>query len=441
MMRMMRAFVAGMFSVALFATACTSSNAPPGDGSIASGASGSTTPPVAGKGLDPSFGTGGEVTTSISEQGDVIYALALQPDGKIVAAGSSGSNTEFALVRYDADGTLDTTFGDAGTVTTDFTTNGDTCLAVALQSDGKILAAGSIGFVPHTNPNFGIARYNLDGTLDTTFGDGGMVTTDLRPEPNSNGIAIQTDGKILAVGSSFDAGGESFALVRFNADGTPDTTFGSGGMVTTVFETNAGAHGVAIQPDGKIVVAGVTFASSKAGGAPGLAVARYDPDGALDPTFGDGGTVVTDLPGGAAAFRVAIQADGKILAMGGSAFSTGPEFTLVRYNADGSLDDGFGKHGSLVSKLLDPFGAFAIQPDGRVVAAGTDFMLVRFNADGTLDATFGTGGKLTSDFGPGFAATDVGAVAVQADGGILAAGSASLSKTDSDFALARYLAT
>lgn len=189
-------------------------------------------------------------------------------------------------------------------------------------------------------------------------------------------------------------------------------------------------------------MAGTTFASKSAGGDTGFGVARYEADGSLDTTFGKGGKVVTDFTGGAACFGVVIQADGKIVASGGSGFSDQPTFSLARYQPNGTLDDTFGTHGLVTSDLpFSPSERFAIQPDGKIVAAGPSFTLVRFNPDGTPDMTFGTNGTVTTDFGPEFASTGAGAVAIQADGNILAAGSASLSKTDSDFALARYLST
>ena len=436
-----------VFSLALLVSACTSKG-----GTEAGSPSGATNPStVAGGGiaLDPSFGSGGEVTTSFSSGSDGISAIAVQPDGKIIVAGGANGSAEFALARYNPDGTLDTTFGDAGTVTTDLTGNNDYATAVAIQPDGKIVAAGvahlagsgSGGF--GANPDFGLVRYNPDGTLDTTFGNGGQVTTSFTPAGDFvSGVAMQADGKIVAVGIAGDGAADpDFALARYNADGSLDATFGKGGEVTTDFDARDGASAVAIQADGKIIAAGTTFAAKSAGGDIGFGLARYDPDGSLDTTFGKGGTVVSDFTGGAACFGVAIQADGKIVASGGTDFSAQAMFSFARYQPNGTLDDTFGTHGLVTSDLpFSPSERFAIQPDGKIVAAGPSFTLVRFNPDGTPDTTFGTNGTVTTDFGSGSASTDSGAVAIQADGNVVVAGSASLSKTDSDFALVRYLA-
>ena len=431
----------------LLAAACTTKSSTGAQHSTeaATPSSAATSTRAAESDLDPSFGSGGEVTTSLTEEKDEIHAVVFQADGKIVAAGSAGSDAEFALARYDLDGTLDSTFGDGGTVTTNFTSENDVATGVAIQPDAKIVAAGYAGQAGSASngksaPDFALARYNPDGTLDTTFGDEGKVTTSFTSESDfALGIAIQADGKIVAAGGAGDGGSdENFGLARYNPDGSLDTTFGKGGKVNTDFAGRDGAHAVAIQANGKIVAAGVTFAPKSVGGAVSSALARYDLDGTLDTTFGKAGETVTDLAG--VPFRVAIQADGMILASGGD-FNGTPKFTLARYEANGRLDDAFGAHGTVTSKLLDPFAGIAIQSDGKIVAAGSSFTLVRFNADGTLDTTFGTDGEITTDFGPGFSSTGSGAVAIQADGNILAAGSASVSKTDSDFALARYLAT
>jgi uncharacterized delta-60 repeat protein len=384
--------------------------------------------------LDPSFGAGGEVTTDFGRS-DSAQAVAIQSDGKIVAAGGSFSfpSGDFALVRYIADGSLDPSFDSDGKVTTDFG-GFDTASAVVVQSDGRIVAAGRS--FSSSSGDFALARYNADGSLDTTFGNGGKVTTDLGGFDAAFGVALQADGKIVAAGQGGAGGG--FALARYNADGSLDPSFGSGGEVTTHFTGGVEvAIAVAIQLDGKIVVTGQTFS----GGFQQFALARYNADGSLDTTFGSGGILMTDFGlGSGFGGALVIQPDGKVVAAG----RAGTDFVLARYNGDGSPDASFGSGGMVTTDFggaaFDAAFGVALQPNGKIVAAGgtfsfpsADFALARYKADGSLDPSFGTGGKVTTDFG----AFDVAsAVALQADGKIIAAGQGG---AGSDFALARYL--
>ena len=290
---------------------------------------------------DPSVATGGTVTTAFAYAAN---AVALQEDGKIVAAGGAcGLDCEFgafALARYNPDGSLDATFGTGGTVTTAVGTAYNVARAIALQGDGKIVAAGSAA-----NSFFALARYNPDGSLDATFGMGGKVTMAVgyyAGDP-ANAVVLQRDGKIVAGGYAFNGDNVSnFALARYNPDGRLDTTFGTGGTVTTsAANSNADYWGTAIllQGDGKIVTAGwVEFT---------FALARYNPDGSLDATFGTGGTVTTIVSTDSSehndsANALALQRDGKIVAAGASGTGGFTQFALARYNPDGSLDATFG---------------------------------------------------------------------------------------------------
>ncbi len=264
------------------------------------------------------------------------------------------------------------------------------------------------------------------GDLDATFGVGGKVTTDFAAGDDfASGAAIQNDGKIVAAGYATAAGFDfiGFALARYNPDGSLDASFGSGGRVTTDFGT---AADVAIQEDGRIVAAGRNYLGD-------FALARYNSDGSLDASFGGSGKIITDFGDADGGNAVAIQADGRIVAAGSTGFG---DFALARYNPDGSLDAGFGGDGK-VTTTFGSFGEFAfelaIQADGKIVAAGagpgfTDFALARYNPDGSLDAGFGGDGKVTTDFGSNVEAAF--GVAVQADGAIVAVGTG--------FALVRY---
>ncbi|HTP11794.1 MAG TPA: delta-60 repeat domain-containing protein, partial [Anaerolineae bacterium] len=211
--------------------------------------------------LDATFGSGGKVTTDFNGT-DVANSLAIQSDGKPVAGGyasDSGGNSVFALARYTTAGALDGTFGNGGKATTGFDGK-DAVLALGIQSNGKIIAAGNTYTGTNDHYNFALARYTITGTLDTTFGSGGKVKTDFNGQLDSaNALGIQSDGKIIAAGTAFDAAGtdSDFALARYTVTGTLDTTFGSGGKVTTdIFGSYDTAYALAIQSNGKIVVAG-----------------------------------------------------------------------------------------------------------------------------------------------------------------------------------------
>ena len=261
-------------------------------------------------------------------------------------------------------GDLDPTFGTGGLVITSFPGRG-VATAVAVQADGKIVGAGATNGLG--NALFAVSRFNEDGSLDGAFGTGGEVTTSFGgTNDEALGVALQGDGKIVAVGFTNAGGAYRFALARYNGDGRLDGTFGTAGQVTTSFGGTFDVAGpVALQDDGKIVAAGV------AGGV--FALARYD-DGSLDPTFGTAGEVTTSF-GGAwdAAPSVALQRDGKVVAAGDTTNGVGgAQFALARYNGDGSLDRSFGTSGKVTTSFAgnDLANAVAVQGDGKIVAAG-----------------------------------------------------------------------
>src|SRR5262249_5240268 len=266
--------------------------------------------------LDTTFGTNGIVVTHFGAlSDDTGNALAIQSDGKIVVVGGGGPSTsQFELARYNTDGSLDTSRGQGGKVTTSFGTGASHALGVALQSDGRIVVVGDAFMGSATGTDFAAARYNSDGSLDTTFGQGGKVTTNftLNFADSAKGVALQADGKIVVVGFTFGgtATNDNFAVVRYSADGSLDASFGQGGKVSTNFSGASidDAYAVAIQSDGKIVLAGT---SNRIGNFD-FALARYNSDGSLDSTFGTGGLVTTDYSGGNdVAQALVIQADGK----------------------------------------------------------------------------------------------------------------------------------
>jgi uncharacterized delta-60 repeat protein len=410
--------------------------------------------------LDPSFGSGGMVTTAFNGGPDYAYALAIQSDDKIVVAGSAVNAAvtayDFALARYTITGTLDGSFGSGGKVTTEFNGTGDWAFALAIQSDGKIVAAGQAWNPAQTSFDFALARYNANGTLDGSFGSGGKVTTAFNGQFNAAlALGIQSDGKIVVAGFAYNAAmsATDFVLARYNANGTLDGSFGTAGKVTTDFNgTGAVANALGIQSDGKIVVAGQ--ASNAAGTSGAFALARYNANGTLDMTFDSDGKVTTDFNGkGVGASALAIQSDGKIVAAGSAynAAGTSLDFALARYNANGTLDGTFNGTGTVTTDFNGQNEtrdyALAIQSDGKIVAAGEtrnapatqDFALARYTITGTLDMTFGSGGtgKVTTDFN-GKADSAV-ALGIQSDGKLVAAGYASNAAGNSQhFALARY---
>jgi uncharacterized delta-60 repeat protein len=257
--------------------------------------------------------------------------------------GDEPNRGDFALVRLRADGNLDASFGSGGKVTTDFFGKFDGVQAVAILSDGRIVAAGEASNDNITS-DFALARYNADGSLDATFGSDGRVTTaisDCGPGGNSQdrlfAIAIQMDGKMVAGGFTVFCGPFAFALARYNVDGSLDPAFGLEGKITTAFSGECILRAIALQPNGKIVAAGYASCCSFTE----FALARYKTDGSLDSTFGTGGKVTTSfLDGSGEAHGIALQADGKIIAAGRALdFNTfGFKFALSRYMGDPSFD-------------------------------------------------------------------------------------------------------
>jgi len=342
--------------------------------------------------LDSTFGTGGKVTTAIGNSYDSANSVAIQSDGKIVVGGQSnnGTNDDFALARYNPDGSLDNTFGTGGKVTTAIGSYNDWAYSVSIQADGKIAAAGASN--NGSRYVFAVVRYNDNGSLDTGFGTGGKVTTAIGSVGDLiNSIAIQSDGKIVAAGSSLVGIDRLFALARYNTNGSLDSSFGTGGKVTTAVAIDNMAQSVRIQADGKIVAAGSAMDSSYFN----FGVARYNSDGSLDSSFGTGGKVTTQI-GSANSFAnsMVLQLDGKILVAG---YSTGTwkDFTIARYNNDGALDSAFGTGGKITTDFAsddDVAQSVLVRPDGKIIAAGYtynntsyDFALARYTSSGVLD--------------------------------------------------------
>ncbi|NJO00104.1 MAG: hypothetical protein HC875_41335 [Anaerolineales bacterium] len=388
--------------------------------------------------LDPSFGNNGVVTTTIDSEA-LAYAMAIQADGKIIVAGASGTkffNSNLAVSRYTITGSLDSTFGGDGVVTTSIGSNSSS-RAVAVQPDGKIVAGGVSSGIPD---RFALARYTITGTLDNTFGNNGSVTTTVGTNGSIMAIAIQPDSKIIAVGSGTSGGQTVFALARYTVTGSMDSTFGYNGIVTTPIGSNASGRAVVLQSDGKILVAG----RSSIGNLPlTFALTRYTITGSLDSTFGNSGVVTTSIGNGDTGLGVTTQPDGKIIVVGASDLNalSGSEIALASYTITGTLDSTFGKSGIVTTSIANSAYAtdVTIQPDGQIIVIGgsqNSFALVRYNNDGTLDSEFGSSGIITTPIG-----TDAGgeSVALQSDGKIIAAGPSSDGSHNMMFTVVRYL--
>jgi uncharacterized delta-60 repeat protein len=413
--------------------------------------------------LDFTFGNAGKVLTDLSGGVDNLSEIALQPDGKIVAAGNyrlTNGNSHIELARYNPDGTPDLTFGTGGKVATTVSNFGDSANAVVIQPDGRIIVAGSVTSPGVVDTSFLLVRYNANGSLDASFGAGGIVTTDIADNRDTaSAVAVQPDGKIVVAGEKgiFRPPGEErnsdIALVRYNADGSLDTSFGEGGRTISDFGPAADyfaddAADIIILAGGKIVLVG----DSDGAGYYDFLIARYNPDGSLDTSFGTGGRTKTDLGNGYqdGASAAALQADGKIVSVGAALpNSFDLDFSLIRYNANGTLDRTFGTGGKVVFGLEslrdEELTAVAVQPDGKILALGdsnsannSGFLLLRFNPDGTRDTSFGSAGIVRTPFGTNAAFTS--SLLVQPDAKIVAAGFTPLFQS-SDFALVRYLSS
>ncbi|MDQ6766152.1 MAG: dockerin type I domain-containing protein [Verrucomicrobiota bacterium] len=423
---------------------------------------GTTSPAQAADGdLDPTFGVGGKVVTDFNNSSDTLSRMAVQPDGKIVAIGSTRASTgsnKYALARYNPDGTLDNTFGTGGKVTTVIANVLENANAILLLPDGKILIGGSIAQPTTTDSSWALLRYNTNGSLDTTFGTGGLVKTNIGTYLDSIGrLAFQADGKIIAAGNTAiprppgEQRNSDIALARYNQDGSLDPSFGTNGIVISDFGPVPNyfaddATALLIQPDGKIVIAG----DSDGGGYYDFLVARYNTNGTLDATFGNGGFTKTDVGNGFedGASDAVLQPDGKIICAGWANRSNAAndDFVLLRYNANGALDPTFGTGGKVVF-ILDNLAdealtSVVLQADGKILALGdsnssnrTGFLLFRFNPDGSFDPSFGVGGMVRTPFGSDSISSEQ--ILFQPDGKLLAGGFSPLYNT-SDFILARY---
>ncbi len=377
--------------------------------------------------LDPSFGTNGIFSTTFSNSAPFATSVALQSDGKIIVGGEAGNPG--IVVRLNTNGTLDTSFGTGGVVSIQYADVENFTVGVAVQSDGKILAVGT-GL-----PQGGhLVRLNTDGSTDTTFGDNGSVFLELTP----SFLALQPNGMILVnAGPGFE---QAPTLSRYTSAGQIDTTFGNGGSAPLL----VAAATIALQSDGKILLgSGGTVGVIPSSGS----LARYNTNGSIDTVFGVQGQV-SDLAGAEA---VGVQSNGQVVTAGAvvsnvSLSGNGAGFGVDSYFTSGFPIFLFGTHGGSVTPfpnfLTSNATSMVVQPNNYIVAAGqaavnadsSVFALARYVPTGVLDNTFGTGGLVTTSFGSDTTAS-IAALALQSDGKIVAVGQAS----NGGFVVARYL--
>jgi uncharacterized delta-60 repeat protein len=342
--------------------------------------------------LDTTFDSDGKLTTAIGLLDDAGASVIVQSDGKIVVAGAAQTvagiytANHFALARYNTDGSLDTTFDTDGKVTTYFSESAaDFATSAVVQSDGKIVAAGVRG---NGSALEGVlVRYNTDGSLDTTFDTDGKITGgsiffDIS-DTFANSLTLQADGKIIVTGT----GNSTIGLARFNTNGSVDTTFGIDGGITTDISSSAAGNCVTLQADGKILVAGSSFNGVNYS----FALLRYNTDGSLDSTFGTDGKLTTDIGISASGQSVTVQTDGKILVAGSSHSGLNYDFALVRYNADGSLDTSFDSTPSTAATADDATIITSTHYDQSVTGGTDDDVLAPLDASINTNFSGGAG--------------------------------------------------
>jgi len=377
--------------------------------------------------LDATFGSGGVTRTAIGSAA-IADALTLQPDGRILLAGSAYPADGFAVVRYNADGSLDASFGSDGRA---IGPQGS-AVALAVQADGKILVAGA-----YVGGSMAVFRFTAEGSLDTAFGVAGIAAG---PAGEARAVSVQPDGKIVAIGGGPDpypGTDTDFVTLRFDADGTPDASFGSNGVVRTAIGAMSAASGMALQPDGKIVAAGWSIPNDRSVSEE-MTLARYEANGALDGTFGSDGIATTRLGSFSVATALAMTPDGRLLAAG----SADRGLVVTRFTAQGGVDQTFGAGGTTAIRTggLRWAWGLALAPSGQILIAGGDtsvFTILALEPEGSLDASFGDEGITRTAVG---FISEARGVAVQPDGRIVAAGFSS-TQSETSFTLARYRVT
>jgi len=379
---------------------------------------------------------------------DIGQGVAIQSNGRLVVAGYSyipaSSTFDFAVLRYNPNGNLDTSFSGDGRLITNFGAI-DEAYDVALQADGKPIVVGKTCANGGTNCDVALARYNANGSLDNTFSGDGKQITDYGGLDNGSlgGVAIQADGKIVVAGYSWNGSNYDFAVYRYLSNGGLDKSFSGDGRVRIGFGAGRQdyASDLAIQSDGKIVVVGYTGSASFTNN--NFAIARLNANGSLDNTFSGDGRQMTNMGADDYALSLALQSNGRIVVAGYKYTGALSYIALTRYMSNGSLDTTFNTSGkrvfSVVPNLDSQANSVVVQSDGKIVILGMtnnsssyDFALVRLNGDGSFNNSFG-GAKVKVDFG----GDDYGiGLAIQSDGKYVISGFTN-DGNQRDFATAR----
>ena len=390
----------------------------------------------AGK-LDHNFGQNGKITTDLDGE-DFVYAGVIQSDGNILVGGSV-QGYFFGLTRCNTDGSLDYTFGNNGKVISGADFNSTTgILSIAIQKDGKIIAAGGI------NGGFGMIRYKSSGVVDSTFGTNGVtITRAAEIYSQALNVFIEDDGKIILSGGGNELFNSEFILAKYLSNGSLDSSFGIDGLVKTIFSNGGGAAAASLLPNGDIIQTGPSIE--------GIQLIKFKPDGSLDNSFGNSGKLFISEKNVYGFGSQTLQNDGKILCSF-PLTNTENKYGLLRLNANGFVDSTFGINGRIYGSIFFSPPAIAIQNDGNIIQCGYvqnvlnnsyDFGLVRCHANGVIDSSFGTNGITTTNFnksGNNYSSDEAASIVLQNDKKIVAVGSSRLSDVSGwDFAVARYI--
>lgn len=366
--------------------------------------------------LDPTFDTDGFATTAPGTWAGAAADL-VQPDGKIVTAGQAKVNGIDVILanRFNADGSLDTSFGSNGVVTVPVGSAAgmDSGAALVRQGDGKLVlvGTGTVGAGMH----FTAVRLTSNGSRDRSFGSSGVATVPIGKTSIANAVVVQPDGRIVLSGGAVFGTEVRFAVTRLTAKGNLDTSYGTNG-ITTVPVTGT-AWGMVLQSDGRVVLGG----QSTGTGRPYVAV-RLTASGALDPSFDGDGIRTVAVGDGGMCVGIALQGDGRLVLTGAVTTASGSAIGTIRLNGDGSLDPAFGTDG-ISTFAGNGVNALAIQPDGRIVLAGVGATAARLLTNGALDTSFGRSGVIFATLGTNDAANGV---ALQSDGRIVLGGAATI---------------
>ncbi len=394
--------------------------------------------------LDPGFGDGGIVITQLNPNNNNIAfnSIITTSDGKILTAGNGAYS--FALIKYNSSGLVDSSFGNNGRIIHSITNSvalGGSAQAIVEQADGKIVVAGYADMGSMGNDDIAVVRLNADGTLDNSFGNAGEAIFEIYYRDKCWGIALQNDGKIVLCGDT-KYGGESL-IMRLNSDGSLDTTFNKTGIFTTHYGNySESLEAILVRPDGKILAGGHTQINSDLG----FLLLQLLPNGTLDSNFGTNGAVITSGLG--FGNDIALQHDGKIVMVGREIFSDG---YIVRYLPDGRIDSGFATNG--IINIKHPLGNLgletaAIDANGKIYAAGfvydgpssnsdEDMFIIRLDSTGKKDPFFGGSNGIVTSVSPNTERTY--SMCLQPNGKILTAGSVDIGQNIVNGVVMRYL--